>query len=337
MARASIELMMSDNDDNEDVNTTESSSLSPNQDEDRYLLNIGPLVDLIDEALDEIGMRPVFTQLFDHYSFLDALEHVAHVEYNLDNFFTSYDHTQPDEPPLFYVRGIPNNRNLSDKSRDGSICSGCPWWVFHWVGAVAADKLLKDGQLRVDAYQEQEEQNDFDKKYLVGLEEVTQTLLDWERDTYSDLMIWHSLHGFVWHYFAMVMPNLQEYPHDFASTVCGNRPEQDYEIKSAAHVSIVKACWHAIGHGVFEVMAIQQLNSTSPYSVRKQLRPKSNFVLQDKYVCLAARICAMAPESTGQDELCLGAVKHSLRLVSSKQLTESQVRKHVNGRISQCE
>ena len=70
-------------------------------------------------------------------AFVEALTEVAKAE-NLKDFNVIMSHDDGSGQPITEYTGIPNDRKFYHRK---TICSGCKWWLNHYVGAITADKL----------------------------------------------------------------------------------------------------------------------------------------------------------------------------------------------------
>lgn len=127
IAAASIDMMMED--------TVEAAEQS-------QFIDISPFYDLVDDALDRFGIHGVYMDLFESHKFVEALAEVAKTR-ELDGFEVRIKNQIGEQPETKYS-GIPNDRKFYHMK---AICSGCKWWLDHYVGAITADKLLQEGSL----------------------------------------------------------------------------------------------------------------------------------------------------------------------------------------------
>jgi hypothetical protein len=315
IAALSIELMQND--------TVAEAAKSP------YYVDIGPLYDLVDIALDTIGVRGVHAELLDARPFLVSLMAAAkakdlqqhlHLYYYYEN--TKEDGDDEHHQPMvqYYTGGIPSDRRgVSSKYTMGSL-----WWLYHWVGAISADKLLRDGSLRVDA-----SSND----RLDSAASVMKMLQDLEQLEYyhpaSNLLPFfqHSQHGFVWHYLTVTVPDLDAYPLQLAEEFCGNNKqllleEEDEHYYDVEDVSNGRRdeCRHGFGHAVFYILLMRQelgkknIVMEPSFSARSQLRAASGLVLNEESMCEAyTKICSGAPNDKTREE-CHGGLRHSYQI-----------------------
>lgn len=232
IATASIDMMVED--------TIEAAEKSQS-------IDISPFYDLVDDALDRFGVRGVYMDLFESHKFIKALEKVAK-KGNTRKFNVSVSHDDGSGQPIMEYSSIPNDRTFYHMK---TICSGCKWWLDHYVGAITADKLLQEGSLLLDEVT-------MDRVYDAPsfMKEIQRI----ERLDDSDIMVFHAQHGFTWQYLARKKPMLDSYPLEEAEAFCGDLL---YTSEYVNHVSndMARECRHGFGHGVYYVIARQQMVS----------------------------------------------------------------------------
>jgi hypothetical protein len=263
IAAVSLEIMQND--------TVEEATKS-------QFIDIGPFVDLVELAIDNVGVRGVYTELFEANQFAAAIKPIA-LSQGLEDFDVRVSNNAGQHPMVFY-RGIPSDRDFPGKD---TLCTGCIWWLSHWAGAITADKLLRDGSLRLDNISE-ERANDAASM----MKEIQRA----ERLENPGMMPVHSQHGFTWHYLAVTRPSLDEYPLDLAKDFCGDLLWKDEWVEALAN-DIERECRHGFGHAMFHVLAKRQLGGPEDFSVRRQFRPAGGFVLSEEFVCEGYTICAL--------------------------------------------
>ena len=214
--------------------------------EQSQFIDISPFYDLVDDALDRFGIRGVYMNLFESHKFVEALAEVAKTR-KLDDFEVRIKNRIGEQPETKYSC-IPNDRKFYHMK---AICSGCKWWLDHYVGAITADKLLQEGSLLLDEVT-------MDRVYDAPsfMKEIQRI----ERLDDSDIMVFHAQHGFTWQYLARKKPLLDSYPLEEAEAFCGDLL---YTREYIDHVSndMARECRHGFGHGVFYVLARQQMVS----------------------------------------------------------------------------
>ena len=232
IAAASIDMMVED--------TVEAAEQS-------QFIDISPFYDLVDDALDRFGIRGVYMNLFESHKFVEALAEVAKTR-KMRKFDVSVSRDDGSAQPIMEYSGIPNDRKFYHVK---TICSGCKWWLDHYVGAITADKLLQEGSLLLDEVT-------MDRVYDAPsfMKEIQRI----ERLDDSDIMVFHAQHGFTWQYLARKKPLLDSYPLEEAEAFCGDLL---YTREYINHVSndMARECRHGFGHGVFYVLARQQMVS----------------------------------------------------------------------------
>jgi hypothetical protein len=295
IATVSIEMMQND--------TIEEAKQS-------HFVDISPFVDLVEEALDTVGMRGVYVELFESRSFAETVTTAARAK-GLLNFYVEVDH-KPDKQPSFKYTGIPNNRTFAV---DATLCTGCLWWLRHWVGAITADKLVRDGSLLLDTFDESPRRLYDAASIMKELQRIASPRASTETTHklhHPDILPIHAMHGFVWHYVTITRPDLDDFPLDIAQDLCGDLLwEDEYVADLSTGVGI--DCRHAFGHAVFYTLAVKEIGPKN-FSVRKQFRPAGGFVLSEDSMCKGYEICKGAPnEKTHQQ--CKGGIRHSYRIV----------------------
>jgi hypothetical protein len=196
-------------------------------------------------------------------------------------------------------RGIPNDRDMDYQ------CTGCIWWLRHWLGAITADKLVRDGFLRLQKSSKDERIYDA-ASFLKELQRM-------QRVPDPDILPFHAQHGFDWHYIALTRPDLDEYPLDLAEAFCGNLLVEDEYIEAVSN-DIGRECRHGFGHAMFYILTLRENGGLGNFSVRKQLRPYGGFVLKDEdTICEGYKICEQAPNQKVETE-CRGGMRHSAGL-----------------------
>lgn len=126
-----------------------------------------------------------------------------------------------------------------------------------------------------------------------------------ERLEIFDIMVFHSQHGFTWHYLAKEMPNLSSYPMELAKDFCGELLGKKHEFMEHVQDDMARECRHGFGHGVFYVKALQQLGvSGKSYSASQQFRPGAGFLLKESLLCESYQICDGSPKIDTRPTTC---------------------------------
>jgi len=302
IATVSIELMQND--------TIEEASKS-------HFVDISPFVDLVDVALDTVGIRGVYIELFESRSFAETVTAAAKAK-GLHDFYVEVDH-KPDKQPSFTYFGVPNNREFPV---DASLCTGCLWWLRHWVGAITADKLLRDGSLRLDNTSSEIRLYDAESvmKELQRIGLPRASTKESQKLHHPDILPIHAMHGFAWHYVTMTRPDMDAYPLDIAQNLCGDFLWEDGYVADLS-TGVGNDCRHAFGHALFYVLAMRETGGPDNFSVRKQFRPAGGFVLSDDSMCEGYRICKGAPDENTYKE-CKGGMRHSYRIVGLQDMSD---------------
>jgi len=256
-------------------------------------IDIGDLVDVVDEAFDVLGVRGVYEEVFGTYQLTVAYNDVAREDPELADFHVRIVMGHQGLRPAY--RGYPNDRSFGD------TCTGCIWWLRHWLGAMTADKLLRDGFLRLEP--------NSDRK-IYSPPALFEELRRMMRLSDPDILPFHAQHGFDWHWVAATRPDLDSYPSDLLTAYCGEDLERK-EYVAVVDNDVMRECIHGMGHAVFYVLALRQMDHR-PISVRQQFRHKASFLLRNETICEGHRICSTAPKAAqGQ---CLGGMHHSIDL-----------------------
>jgi hypothetical protein len=291
------------------------------------LVDIGPFADLVELALDTFGVRKVYTELFETQQFAETVTAAARAkgggwseEFSVQMF------KKPGTQPGFHYTGIPNDRKFL---RYQGSCTGCLWWLRHWLGAVTADKLLRDGSLRLDEGDAPSEK----ENRLYDAASFMEELHVIQRSEHPDLVSFHAMHGFVWHYVTLTRPDLDAYPLDIAQDFCGEYLYRDAPVPELGD-DIGQDCRHAFGHAVYFVLAVRETVGSS-FSVRDQFRPADGFVLSEESMCEGYRICKGAPSKTMRAQ-CTGGMRHSYHLLSDND-TSAEVKRALDEQETRCE
>ena len=285
------------------------------------IIDIGPLYNLIDSALDELGVQGVYIDLFESRAFVDMVNKAAK-SMGVENLKVSF-MKKTDAQPVVAYQGVPNDRTLNN------LCSGCKWWLNHFVGAITAEKLLREGSLRL-AQGSAEAITDA-SSFMKELQRI-------ERSKEPDIMVFHAQHGFIWQYLATKKPNLDEYPLEEAIAFCGELLYKDEYIGAVSN-DMGRDCRHGFGHGVYFTLALQQMKLSADsaafnmlQSARFQVRPSAHFFLNEEYICKASKICNGAPNEKSLQE-CKGGFRHSVRILGDGDgglVANEQIREQMN-------
>lgn len=250
--------------------------------------DISPIYKQIQYALDTFGMRAVYSQVF----------------HELEYYFPE------DWDYLYWYED--EEDSVKDAECDLVHGIGCLWldlwWLWHYVGAITAEMLLRDGSVLLDG---------ITGERLFNGAAVMKEIHRIQEQPYVDAMSFHAEHGFIWHYVAATMPNLDSYPTQLADEFCGDYL-MNKVLAEPAHKTIGYECYHGFGHAVYNVVAMRQLQLTNNYTAQIQLRPHGGFALSDEFFCETQAICASAPNTTRvPKKACLGGIRHSYKLFSN--------------------
>lgn len=251
----------------------EDSSSSPI---DSQHVDISRVYDQIEYALDIFGVRSVYTEVFDQ----------------IESYY----------PSKWHKEGECDNHGMDCYWQD-------TWWLWHYVGAITAEKLIRDGSLVLDG---------ITGELLHDGVSVVREIHRIQEQPYVPPMSFHAEHGFIWQYLAMTAPNITSYPTELSEEFCGEYTNKRH-VAQPAGKSIGYECYHGFGHAVYSVIAMRQNgDSSSSYDARTQLRPHGGFALTDKSFCEAYEICESAPtETIHPKKACQGGIRHSYKLFSN--------------------
>jgi hypothetical protein len=195
-----------------------------------------------------------------------------------------------------------------------------PWWFYHYIGIMTADKLLTEGSIVWDISATEKVVTVSDVGSLLRNLHAVQ---DESKDRAGD-MSYHASHGLIWYTIASTQPDLTTFPFDLSERYCGDFYGHHTVIAPAVGKGIGAECYHGIGHGMFHVVAQKQLQIQPHVSPRVSLRPSAGFALSDRSWCEVYHLCAGAAnmtEAAGYSvdvfDQCLGGVRHSVSLLAS--------------------
>jgi hypothetical protein len=263
-------------------------------------IDIGPLCDLVESALEEFGIWGVFRELLEVKTFIVSL--TAAAEAKGVHGLSAKLHEKETQSPWLQYKGIPNDHEFYQNQ---VLCNGCKWWLNHYVGAVSADVFMRKGSLKLDS---KGEESVSDAAAIMHELQKMQRLED------ADISTHHVGHGFTWQYLAVTMDRINSYPLVLANEFCGDLLWKD-EYHPRLHNDMGRECRHGFGHAVFYVLAMRETGGLQAYSVRKQVRPASGFRVSKKSMCDGYEICKGAPNDKSWLE-CIGGLRHSYLLVN---------------------
>lgn len=156
-----------------------------NNSKNSLMVDVGPLLDLISLGLDTFGVEPMYTEVF----------------HDIEWYF-----------PNDWYR--PKSEEKEERCNWHGI--GCDWydlwWIWHYVGTVSAEKMIKEKSLLLDGITGKRVDSAVD--FMNEIHRI-------QEQPYVTRMSFHGEHGFIWHYLASTMPDLDSYPtrlaHDFCS------------------------------------------------------------------------------------------------------------------------
>ncbi|KAG7337486.1 hypothetical protein IV203_030596 [Nitzschia inconspicua] len=260
-------------------------------------IDISPLQTLVSLAIDEVGVRGLFFHVF-----------------------------SSDNSDLVFFYDFPDQRHYCSRKMHGVTCPPEePWWFYHFVGAITADKLSKEGKLLWDGSTHEYVEDMADLLHRVHLVQNSTNVGDFS---------FHAQHALEWQYVAHTMPDIVDYPVDLAQRFCGDFQHDNRKIVGVGK-RIGYECYHGMGHAMFYLAALRQVSrmstgmSMEQFGVAKQemimpqiqFRPNSGFELTQRSFCEIRRMCAEAPgveETLPGPETCWGGVVHSIRLYTNR-------------------
>jgi hypothetical protein len=260
-------------------------------DYEKYTADISPLYDVVDDALDTIGVKGIVFDVF-----FEGLE-----EY--------YD--------------LEEDEDCLEASGHGYMCAHYGnWWFYHYTGAIIGDKMIKEGRLLWDGIT-----GEYVDDFFVLQEKIhirQQLPYIWENSI-------HVQHGLLWHYASQYMPDMTEFPTQLVYDWCGKWVHEEFPLPSVEGKKIGFACVHGFGHMVFYIAARRQIGADKyPLTARRQIKSMSGLELNHESLCLIRRICIKAEDmasdwkdkgleySTDAGNRCTGGAIHSMKLMLEK-------------------
>ena len=266
-----------------------------------FVVDIFPMVDLMKEAINTVGIRGVHEEMLVTQHFAAALTEAAKF-FKIKNFRTEQLRPPTGEPYIKYY-GIPNDHDYDGRS---AMCHGHLWWLWHFIGSVVADQMIREGRVPLDVA---------DKTIVTTPSEYLEELRRLQRSDYPDPLHFHAQHAFVWQYLTWKRPNLEKYPLDLLNEFCGALVWQDEPIKDQNN-DVARECRHSFGHALFYYLAVSEVGAEYNISVTNTFRPASRFLLKEETVCNLEKLCLEAPNRRVYGE-CLGGFRHSYALYFS--------------------
>jgi hypothetical protein len=215
-----------------------------------------------------------------------------------------------------------------------------PWWLYHYIGAATAKKLMNDGHIvwKPDA-------NDDDdiiistipsSNMITIIQDATTMMrqLHVEQDRHQTTagdMSYHAQHGMLWE----LLPKQHDfvrngYPFALADAYCGDYYGHTKVRGSQAHRSIGSECFHGIGHATFMAVAKWQLqllseNNNDDHDDSYVLFPSTGFQFTPDAWCAVYQVCSATANLTTDDynyyyystnvqDRCFGGVRHSVMI-----------------------
>lgn len=266
-------------------------------------VDIGPLCDVIDISIEAVGVRGLLREVFETQSFRHEVVSAArkyHVLPGLDTEFGEH------HMNVFYSGLI----NDPPTGGNRAHCTGCLWWIRHYVGAAIADRLLRTGSLSLDGRGDHGQRITDAKSFMRELQDL-QRLPD------SDFVTISTEHAFAWHTLAALRPGLPDgYPTDLLEEWCGDYVHAGIWQENL-DTDLGRECRHAFGHAVFyAVMRGSRINISDKehYSARTQFRPHMYDTPKELFEKMK-QICEDAPINDVSRNECYGGINHSRDLL----------------------
>jgi hypothetical protein len=195
---------------------------------------------------------------------------------------------------------------------------------------MTANKLLTEGSIVWDIPQSQQPTVVSDVPSL--LSKIHDTQDDKLNRNETDLMMsYHVSHGLIWCTVATTTRQTD------MTTFSFTRMAQEYCNSGGGdhhHDAVMRECYHGIGHGVFYLVLQKQLQVTPQHNPSATvLRPSTGFQLTNQSWCDVYDLCLDATAVTKTEiagyyyssssslnlfDVCLGGVRHSVRLLASE-------------------
>lgn len=289
------------------------------------VIDITPLQTIVSHALEEVGVKGLFFQIFSH-----------------------------DNKHLVYFYNFTASLIHCSKRTHGVGCqSHQPWWFYHFVGAITADKLLKEHKLLWDGGTSDSSSSNVE--YVEHMADLLHRVHIIQNTTWVGDFSFHAQHALEWQYVADTVPDVQEYPVDLAQSFCGDFQHDNRHTKSTKK-RIGYECYHGMGHSMFYVAALRQVSrmsteqSLQQFGMAKedmimphiQFRPNSGLELTQRTFCEIRKLCAGATgavEALPGEETCWGGVVHSIRLYTNRTVIQNKqnAMQLLRQRFQQCE
>jgi hypothetical protein len=160
--------------------------------------------------------------------------------------------------------------------------------------------------------------------------------MDANKDWIGD-MSFHAQHALLWHYAAVMLPDMDSFPTEMAKAMCGDAYAYRKVKSEGSGKSLGHECFHGMGHAIFYVIAKQQMEADEqkrqkarlsprkrteqPVSARIQFRPSAGLELTPESWCKIYTYCQTdlgVEEGYTVDvaDRCIGGARHSVRIFS---------------------
>lgn len=199
-----------------------------------------------------------------------------------------------------------------------------PWWFYHYIGAITAEKLLGEGSVLWDPVTGERVETMLD--LLHRIHDKMAAAKDWIGD-----MSFHAQHALLWHYAEVMLPDIDSYPVQMAKDMCGDEYAYRKISQSNNGKQVGRECFHGMGHAIFYVIARQQMkedlqkqqltgkSQEGIWTARTQFRPSAGLELTQDSWCKIYKYCQTdlgIKEGYNVDvsTLCIGGARHSVRI-----------------------
>jgi hypothetical protein len=267
-------------------------------------VDISPLYDIVDVIIDTIGVRGLYFDVF--------------YDGELKWWFAD----RPDEEEHWECWDTHGSQMCGPHE---------PWWFYHYIGAITAEKLVLEGRILWDPVKNLYAKSM--KHLFQELHKEQELSIKWHGD-----MSYHAQHAILWQYAAMTMPNMDRFPEQMTKDLCGDEYAFRAVRNEADNKDIGYECFHGMGHAIFYVIVRQQvsqeLKQNIKLSARTQFKPSAGLDLTKESWCKIRDYCSTGVserEGYRQDaeSRCIGGARHSVRIFAD----DSDMRWHYTTKL----